>query len=668
MRPVLLYALLAACAARALPAQAWRDGNTVPLIVRATAQRTARDADTLLAAWRAEARGVVRMASVVDHDGVPVERLIRADELRVEVYGEAPNRSKQIIVAWRDTTFLPNRIRYHRDHLGIVANDFGGTIRLGDGDEVRDLVHPLSAAGLLRYEFLPEDTLRISSAKGELRVVSILVRPRDPAEPGTVGTLYLDIDRAALVRFQFTFTAAAYRDPTVEDITVTLENALREGARWLPWRQAIAIRRREAILDLPVRSILRADWTLDDYALGVRHPETRFAGPAIDGLRRAAPGGTWTTPLAGVVDTLPFDDAALRAVREAALRAVAARRLNGLPRTRFLGGGLSDLLHVDRVQGVALGAGVSQGLGAARLHLRAGYGTADRRVTGRLGLALPVGRGTLELGASRALLDAGDAPPSSRMLNSLRSAFGGDDLGDWTLVERLGVALQLPVGEGRLSLWAGRERSWSVAARFTPVTGMRHDNPPLGAGGASVLRAAFTRRAGDGVEWHLATEAGHHTATWGRAMLRVTRRVAVGDGALVLRADGGAGTTALPPWRDFVLGGPGTLPGVPHRALGGRRAARAELGWERPLGAPTPPFPYARYLPLPSTITPFVAAGVAGGDHAGVPWRGSGRIEGVAGVRVDLWGPLLRVEGGVSFRTGRIDLRVDAHPDWWPVL
>jgi len=128
---VLLLMLLPAPAL----AQHWRGGDEVPLLARASAQRLRRDADTLLASWRARARGVVRMASVIEHEGTSVERVIRAEELEVEVYGEAPNRHKQIIVAWRDSSFLPNQIRYHRDHLGIVANDFGGVLRLGEGEE-----------------------------------------------------------------------------------------------------------------------------------------------------------------------------------------------------------------------------------------------------------------------------------------------------------------------------------------------------------------------------------------------------------------------------------------------------------------------------------------------------------------------------------------------------
>ena len=49
-----------------------------------------------------------------------VEIVIKSDELMVEVYWGAPDRSKQRIIGRRDTLLLPTDINYHRDHLGVV--------------------------------------------------------------------------------------------------------------------------------------------------------------------------------------------------------------------------------------------------------------------------------------------------------------------------------------------------------------------------------------------------------------------------------------------------------------------------------------------------------------------------------------------------------------------
>jgi len=67
-------------------------------------------------------------------------KVVKTDELAVEVYWHAPNLSKQRIIGRRDTLLLPTDIQYHRDHLDIVQNNFPDFIRIGDGgDEVRDV-------------------------------------------------------------------------------------------------------------------------------------------------------------------------------------------------------------------------------------------------------------------------------------------------------------------------------------------------------------------------------------------------------------------------------------------------------------------------------------------------------------------------------------------------
>jgi hypothetical protein len=668
MRGVLVVCLVAGVATRG-GAQSWRSGDQLELIRRAVAQRVERDADTLLASWQAEAHGVLRYASVLDHGDGPVERVIRADELRVEVYGEAPNRSKQIIVEWRDSTFLPNRLSYHRDHLGIVANDFGSTIRLGQGEEVRDVPHPLSAAGLAVYQFAIGDTLTLAATRGALRVVSIQVRPLHPDSMGTVGTLYLDLERAALVRFRFTFTPASYRDHTVEDITVTLENALQQNTRWLPWRQSIVIRRGIAWLDLPVHSVIRADWTIEDYQLGLRHPATRFTGAFIDGPRVPQSGAAWDTTVALSLRDLPHTDADVALVRRAASEALGRELRGGLPGGRIAGAGISDFIRVNRVEGVtpAIGARLALGHGMS-VTGRAGIGLSDNRFIGSFSLAKDAGVTHWSLAAERLLADVGDVAVISGLANSLSTAIGGDDFGDYTLVERVMGGLRSVISGTRVALEAGREWSWSVGTAFRPLSGDTRANPSLGVGATSVVRAGLSRRDLRGFGWVVNAEAGDGGGSWARIHAVDRGRIAMPSGELQVTGEVGAGTRGLPGYREFVSGGRGTLLGVPFRALGGSRMARMEIAWSLPAAVPTPPFPYARYAPLPSTVAPFVAAGVVGGDDGDAPWRATGRIEPVAGLRLDLCGPLIRLEGGVSVRTGRVALTVDVHPDWWGMM
>jgi hypothetical protein len=525
--------------------------DDVPSLVRrAVAERMRRDAG--LGAWRATAEGLVRFASVVRHGVVPMERVIRADELLVEVYGDAPSRSKQVIRAWRDSSFLPNAIIYHRDHLGIVANDFGDVLRLGEGDEVADVPHPLTTRGLAHYRFTLEDTVTFRTPRGAVRVVQVGVVPRDPAAPGTVGRLALDAERAALVRFVFTFTPASYRDATVRDITVTLENALLEDAEWLPWRQAIAIRRATPWLDLPLETVLRADWRIDRYTFGVAHPPGRFAGRLVDGLR--APGGThdWDGTLAHRLAAEPATTAELETLRREATAGLASRLRSGLPLRRLALDGVSSALRVNRVQGVALGVGVRVGERGRGAILDAGLGTGDGAVTG--GLRGEVG--PWQLRVERRVEDAIAMPIASGVVRSLAALASGRDYGDWTRVDRAALAWT----DRTRSVMLARERRRDARTHFTALDGTRPETRPLGGPTAWRLEATLggARREGG---WTLSAEVGDAEATWGRLAGRYAETV----GPIRVEAAGGAATSRLPSWGAFALGGRGTLPGSPHR-------------------------------------------------------------------------------------------------------
>ncbi len=647
-----------------LHAQQWLPADSIPLVRRAITQRSARDADTMLSGWRARAHGIVRFASVIEHGGFPVERVIKVDELRVEVYGEAPNRSKQVITAWRDTTYLPNRVVYHRDHLGIVAHDFGATIRIGEGDEVRDVVHPLSPTAPGQYLYSPGDTVVIGGASQPIRVVAVAVRPADPRSAATVGTLFIDIDRAALVRFRFTFTPGAYRDASLDEITVALENALQDGQRWLPWRQAIVISRGTRWLDLPVRTIIRGDWVIDEYELGIRHPPQSFGGSLIGGLRRPAPDTTWDGPIDARLPGLPATEADVGAARDEAVRAIGAR-LAGLPRTQMQAGGISGLLRVNRVQGVTPAVAGRVAVGAAwDAEARVGVGLSDRRIVGNIALKHHRDDWTWSVNASRDVRDVSDFPIISGATNSLLAAVGRDRL-DWYLSEQVAAAATRRVGGRQLVVELRREWTSSVAGTSGSGGGTERPNPAIAGDVYTVPRIWVSSWSPAGHGWSLDAEAGAGGGQWARILGHWRGELASGIGFVVR---GGAGTSQLPISRSFVVGGRGTLPGVGHRTMGGRRSGTVELGWTRPVAVPTPPVPGLRAIQLPSRGGLFVAAGVVGGDVRGAPWRATGRVEPVVGLRVDLWGPLVRVEGGVSLRTGAIAVMIDAHPDWWPML
>ncbi|MEO5580908.1 MAG: hypothetical protein ABIR58_09625, partial [Gemmatimonadaceae bacterium] len=255
-------ALFAACAAfltisplGTLDAQAWNDPRTRALVEQATDRRAKQIADTALASYQAAAHGYLTFLAQVGEGFIEPPKIVKADELALEVYWGAPNLSKQRIAGRRDTLMLPTDINYHRDHLGIVQNNFPSIIRLGDGDEVQDVPHPLSAIGLAEYDFATRDSLEIRLGPRTLNVYEVRVRPKNDRAPRAVGAVYIDRESGEVVRMAFSFTRAALKDKDLEDVSVVLENGLIEGRFWLPRRQEIEIRRTGTWMDFPARGI-----------------------------------------------------------------------------------------------------------------------------------------------------------------------------------------------------------------------------------------------------------------------------------------------------------------------------------------------------------------------------------------------------------------------------
>ncbi len=683
---------------RGVPVRAWLLGAATPLITahvsyltaqsrpealalvrRAVDRRVAAQADSTLHSYRTRAHGFVFFLAQVGEGLAEPPRLVKADELDVEVYWRAPDRSKQVILGWRDGSFLPTDINYHRDHLGIVTNNFGDVIRIGEGDEVRDVVHPLSPAGLLLYEYVLGDSLAIATAGGEVVVREVQVRPRSFARPLVVGTLYLDAATAELVRFRFSFTPAAYLDRQLEDISIVLENALFEQRYWLPYRQEVEIRRRVTWLDFPARGIIRGRWEIADYEINPELPDELFTGPAIAGLRRPSPDdSTWDQPLdkaiAGVAE--PLNEQDMDALRVEVERIAGARALGGLPSRRLAAGSLSDLIKVNRVQGLALGFGGVIGLKQSRFRLRvdAGYGTSDQRVTGGGTVEVNAGLTLLQLGASRRIRDFSDLPVVAPAVNSLMAQEGGKDFGDYVLLHSaaLGVRRRLS-GRTSLAVELALEESKSVGVSASPANGSYRENPALGAGSYRIARLGLERASGGiavrgDLQGRVTLEAGEGPGDYFRATAETRWVARLGSGQLLSRAYLGAGTDRLPAYRSFALGGRGTLVGEPFRAYGGRTAALAHVEWR--FQAPVPALQLGSFASTGHEVTlaPFIAVGYTGRPIAGLTRGDSDGIRPVAGLAVELLMRIIRVEAGMGLRDGRFGVTVDVNRDWWGVL
>ncbi|MDH5804507.1 MAG: hypothetical protein OEZ54_04925, partial [Gemmatimonadota bacterium] len=510
-----------------------------------------------------------------------------------------------------------------------------------------------------------------------VRAVHLRIRPKDPGSPAIIGSVWLDSESAQVVRFEFTFTGSSYRDATVEDITVALDHGLWDGKFWLPRRQELEIRRRTPLIDLPARGIIRAEWNIENYRFNSGLADSIFRGiqVAIRPLDDLASYG-WTEPIETALRReIGARPASLEDVRMEIGRAGVQANLSGLAPTRIGIGGISDLVHVNRVEGLALGAGgVFRPLDDFSATGWLGYGLSDRRWKWLLELEAEIPMGRLAVLAERRIRDIADVPTASGALNSIGAQEFGFDFGDYYLREA--VLLKLSnAGYGRFwEVWLGRINAASVETSTESMRGVNRLNPLLGTGSSFwTVGLNFSKEWRVGIGGILAIDLRAEAASdtmdlYRRGELTVHLQAPVGGTALVVDAVGGAGSEGMPAFRSFVLGGRGTLPGEEYRGFGGRAIAWSRLGWRFPV-----PFPSIGMGSFVSTgnriqVTPYVSVGHSWFDVGGQPWVPSPGARWGSGIRVELLQRLVWFDLGVSWVTKEWALSADLNPVLWPIL
>jgi hypothetical protein len=679
---------------RSAGAQSWNDTRTLSLVQSATQRRVEQLADTGLTDFQATAHGYVTFLAQLGEGFLTPPKVIKADELVDEVYWHAPNMSKQRIVGRRDTLLLPTDIRYHMDHLGIVQNNFPSIIRIGDGgDEVADVPHPLSPTGLGQYDFALTDSFSIGSSQQRIRVYEVKVRPKDDRRPRVVGAVYLDASGGQVVRMNLSFTRAAFLDQALEELSLVLENRLVGGRFWLPSRQQVEIRRSGEYLDYPVRGIIRGRWEIGDYKFNQAIPPQIFAGTEIEQLPAAALARyPWT---GRVLDSLPPD---VRAVSEpdiervqaearALVRAQALARPSGIT---FSARNVSDFVRFNRVEGFALGDGISRRLGGGFVaNARARYGIDDRLLKGSLGLTQATANGfTTRLFASRDFRDVGDVAERSSVVNSLASQEFGSDYSDPYLVREIGLSVETP------ALFAFHPRltasyEWqsplsvharSVAGEFEPTVPAYDEHATrfsLDAERPAGLWFAGTELAARG---NVRVNIPHEAIVAGRSAsdLRTVRgsfwtsverpfgAFRLVTSATVAGVSGSVGRT--PPQELVFLGGPISAPGYDYHSLVSTVGATGHVELRMP--APFPAFSLGRYGRVPGrgSFAPyFHIAGINDGFGA-CCGNAAGAYPSVGAAYITPF-DLLRIDVARGLATGgRWMFNIDVSREFWSIL
>ena len=704
----LLCCVVAGAAAPAA-AQGWNDIRSRSLVERATALRAMQLADTALRDYRAEAHGYVTFLAQLGEGFTEPPKIVKADELALDVFWMAPNRSKQLIRGRRDTLLLPTDINYHRDHLGIIQNNFPEMIRLGDGDEVRDVPHPLSAVGLEEYDFAIRDSLEIRLGPRTLYVYEVRVRPRDDRQPRAIGALYIDRETASLARMALSFTRAALKDRDLDDVAVVLENGLIDGRFWLPRRQEIEIRRSGTWLDYPARGIIRGRWEICCYAVNTGLHPSMFAGPEIvpafiaagsaeDSARRPLFTGNILADLPA--DVRAVTDAEVLAVQEEARALVRAQALARTRSTSLAGRRISDFVRFNRVEGLALGTGLSQRLGGG-ISLFAGgrYGFSDYEWKGRGGISYNRASGAgLAFTAYDDHESVGEVAERSLLVNSLAAQeFGSDHTNPFGARGFAATATAPAIASWRLSTSYALEKHRPLAVRAHPATGDFSATLPASALEEWRFEVALERATHltfAGIEARYRLEGSlfgfalpTNESVWGdgrRFAARANLERPLGKSRLVGHLifagvkDGTAGLgfpadvgvhvppPVLQPQHLVYLGGAVTGPGYDFHQFVGTSGLSARIEWQTQ--APFPSISLGRFGRAPGrmTVAPyFNLLAINSGANA---WRrGNGFYPSVGVAALTIF-DLLRVDVARGLRGGRWTLSVDLNRDFWPVL
>ena len=708
---VMLTLLVALAAAAPWPrtaaAQGWNDERALLLVRRATERRAQQLADTTLVDYRASAHGYLTFLAQLGEGFTEPPKVVKADELALEIFWKAPNRSRQRIVGRRDTLLLPTDINYHRDHLGIVQNNFPDIIRLGDGDEVLDVPHPLSAAGLAAYDYSVGDSLRVRLPDRTVTVYAVRVRPRDDRQPRAIGAVFIDTAEAQVVRMAFSFTRSALRDQQLEDVSIVLENALVDGRFWLPRRQEIEIRRAGTFLEYPARGIIRGRWEICCYQTNTGLPAALFADgeEIVQASARTLREHRWETPR--LLDGLPPDvravtDEEVQAVQDEARALVRAQALARSRRPTLAARRVSDFVRVNRVEGLALGAGAARQFGGGFTLAGTGrWGLDDEAFKGSLAAEWRNATGgAVRVAWFRDFRDVSLTPETSMLRNTVAAQEAGSDYTQPYAAHGIEVSAEGAVPRGlRLRAAASSERHDSLRVHSTPTSGRYEPTIPAQPLGAVRVALRLTRPtarfvAGTELQGHVEVRALAYGAardeecapvpelcvsfdTDASQVLHASTSYrlerAFGSHRLVLQGVAGAVSGSAVPAQELIyLGGPTTGPGYRFHQFVGQAGVSQRVEWQLPV--PFVAIPLGRFgrAPAQARIAPFVhGIWLSRGDESRVDMAtGAGR-EGLSpsvGVGVLTLFDLLRLDVARGLRDGRWTASVDVSRDFWPVL
>ena len=415
-----------------------------------------------------------------------------------------------------------------------------------------------------------------------------------------------------------------------------------------------------------------------------------FTGPEI----ALAPRGTKPTiPFGGqILDSLPSDvravtDADVAQVQEEARALVRGQALARTRSTALSARSVSDFLRVNRVEGIAIGGGITRRLGEGfAITGRGRYGFDDRRAKGRAELSYRRASGAgVRAAAYSDLMMAGDAAERSGAVNSIAAQEFGSDYTDLYHSQGGSLSVQLaPIAGWTASIEGAIERQHAVSVHSTPATGryeptiqalelrqtrgtLSLDRPtrlgPFGFEIQSHAELSLFRFLGAGRDGY---------STLARASFRTRLEKPFGRRRFVAQTIAASSDmwNGFPPVQDMVfLGGPVSGPGYHFHQFASKNGFSQRFELQTPV--PFYSFPLGRYGKTPASITlaPFVNAlwvdrtySVRSGSKERDGWHPS------VGLGVLSVFDLIRMDVARGLRDGRWTFSIDVSPDLWRIL
>lgn len=574
----------------------WNDARTIGVVREAIeSRRGGRDND--LERYSAYAEGQVHY--LAEFAGEARDQLVRSDRIALELRWRRGVGSLQTLVGRRHASWVPTTIEYHIDHLSLVVENFGDRIHIGDGDEVRNVLHPVAPGALEFYEYRLVDSLSMLVNDRLTELYRLKVRPLHEDSAGVVGTIDVERTSFAVVRLAVTFTPSSYVDPTVRSVSVDLQNALVSNRVWLPAKQQSEVRRQLRFLDMPFGGTIRSSfrvlsWDLDppkEAWIPVGH---RVRAVSERDLQRYVGWRIWDPEAAPEI--VRADSALFEGIRSEAIRVARGRYLGGTSRLRLDVPSVSSLVRARRAEGGFAGLGAKYDLdGHWTVGARTGYAFGAER--GQVAGSLSAGYGPARFGVEGWVdrpADIGPWTAASGLVSTGGALLAGEDYVD-PFYESGGRAWgAVPLAGGTASLAVAIAEHESAALHLDPLGDVvPRSVVPIRPGQDVRLEVGWSRQVAPLAGSRLEADVDVALATVGdfdytRWIVELKAAPTEPDAAWAWEGRGGVGvvTGNHPVQRSLRIGGRGTVPGYDFRRFSGEQAAFLHVTVSRGLWFP----------------------------------------------------------------------------------